>query len=175
MFVNLDICAMYKLVLSLALALCFAIPAAAENEVKPPKGATAVIITTAQTPDNAYIGIGQHLVSMGYSFKSSSDAMRIITTEFQEPNTKGVFNQRNPYSITASVMPGEAGAKIKIVGKYSDQDMSRALSSGFGTYIDAKTEPATYEGPGNNSPKITFKEMLEVAESYPDKTGIAFE
>lgn len=69
---------------------------------------------------------------------------------------------------------GEIGADMMIAGNYVDEAMAGALSRGSGTEIDARSEIAEYKGPGNNTPKITFKEMLKIAESYPDKTGIDF-
>ena len=71
---------MYRFFLSLVLAVSIAVPAFADSGLKPPKGAVAIIINTNQSPDDAYIGIGQHLVELGYELKTTSDAMRIVST-----------------------------------------------------------------------------------------------
>lgn len=66
--------------LFLVLSVGVAVPAFADSGLMPPKGAAAIVINTNRCPDGAYIGVGRHVVEPGYALKTTSDAMRIVST-----------------------------------------------------------------------------------------------
>jgi len=126
------------------------------NDSSAPSNTNTIIVHTNLDANSAYKKVAQTLQSRGYTFRSTDETLKSISTEFTGVSQR--WGVDNTFVRIGANVQGESNSNISIRGWYKTLENE-----------DTETGQTVKKFGQNGSPaRIAWKEMYQVAKSISD-------
>lgn len=126
-----------------------------------PDGATAIEVTSSQTPSDYYRTLFRELRRNGFTISEDNAEMLSMTTGFRE------VGQETTLQVSVFVEESPSGSRAVIRGRWGiTTTMAAAASAATGGSVSGgSAERAEWDGSGRS--KAAFGEMAEIVRGFP--------
>jgi len=126
-----------------------------------PEDSNVIIITTTDTPEEAFTKMGKLLIKEGYTLEQVDKTFLMLVTKIKAANYGFLNVQHLDIKITVEIF--SEPTRVKMVCEYDDPAISRAMN--VTPSFDRHKSRARYTGGGSIT--AAFEMMNEVAQKYP--------